>query len=79
MASCWQRANHPEPDAPLSRQDRPRPRPGLGQSEQTLKLIHELLAGTHLPAVIDADALNLLASIAACLTSWVKPPATVAP
>ena len=36
--------------------------PGLGQSEQTLKLIHELLAGTHLPAVIDADALNLLAS-----------------
>jgi NAD(P)H-hydrate epimerase len=36
--------------------------PGLGQSEQTLKVIHELLAGSHLPAVIDADALNLLAA-----------------
>jgi NAD(P)H-hydrate epimerase len=36
--------------------------PGLGQSEQTLKLIHELLSATHLPAVIDADALNLLSS-----------------
>ncbi len=36
--------------------------PGLGQSEQTLKLIHELLSATHVPAVIDADALNLLAS-----------------
>jgi NAD(P)H-hydrate epimerase len=36
--------------------------PGLGQSEETLKLIHELLSGTHVPVVIDADALNLLAS-----------------
>jgi NAD(P)H-hydrate epimerase len=36
--------------------------PGLGQSEQTLKLIHELLSATHVPGVIDADALNLLAS-----------------
>jgi NAD(P)H-hydrate epimerase len=36
--------------------------PGLGQSEQTLKLIHSLLAGTRMPVVIDADALNLLAS-----------------
>jgi NAD(P)H-hydrate epimerase len=36
--------------------------PGLGQSEQTLKLIHALLSGTHVPCVIDADALNLLAS-----------------
>ena len=36
--------------------------PGLGQSEQTLKLIHSLLSGTRVPVVIDADALNLLAA-----------------
>lgn len=34
--------------------------PGLGQSEETLKLIRSLLSGTSIPAVIDADALNLL-------------------
>jgi NAD(P)H-hydrate epimerase len=36
--------------------------PGLGQSEETLKLIQIMLAETRIPAVIDADALNLLAS-----------------
>ena len=36
--------------------------PGLGQSEETLMVIHRLLSGTHVPVVIDADALNLLAS-----------------
>ena len=34
--------------------------PGLGQSEETLKLVRSLLSGTSIPAVIDADALNLL-------------------
>jgi NAD(P)H-hydrate epimerase len=36
--------------------------PGLGESEETLKLIRSLLSGTRMPAVIDADALNLMAS-----------------
>jgi NAD(P)H-hydrate epimerase len=36
--------------------------PGLGQSDETLKLIDRLLSGTNMPVVIDADALNLLAS-----------------
>jgi len=42
--------------------------PGLGQSEQTLKLIHSLLDGTRIPVVIDADALNLMASHGGLLT-----------
>ena len=36
--------------------------PGLGQSEETLKLIDRLLTETRVPVVIDADALNLLAA-----------------
>jgi NAD(P)H-hydrate epimerase len=36
--------------------------PGLGQSGETLKLVQGLLSGTRIPAVIDADALNLLAA-----------------
>jgi NAD(P)H-hydrate epimerase len=36
--------------------------PGLGESEQTLQLVRGLLSGTRVPVVIDADALNLLAS-----------------
>jgi NAD(P)H-hydrate epimerase len=46
--------------------------PGLGQSEQTLKLIHRLLSGTRIPAVIDADALNLLAAHPGLLTELAK-------
>jgi hydroxyethylthiazole kinase-like uncharacterized protein yjeF len=46
--------------------------PGLGQSEQTLKLIHRLLSGTRMPTVIDADALNLLASHRGLLTELGK-------
>jgi len=36
--------------------------PGLGQSEGTAKFVAGLLAATKMPAVIDADALNLLAA-----------------
>jgi NAD(P)H-hydrate epimerase len=46
--------------------------PGLGQSEETLKLIHSLLTGTRVPVVIDADALNLLASHRSLLTELGK-------
>ena len=46
--------------------------PGLGQSEQTLKLINSLLSGTHMPVVIDADALNLMASHRGLLTELAK-------
>jgi ADP-dependent NAD(P)H-hydrate dehydratase / NAD(P)H-hydrate epimerase len=46
--------------------------PGLGQSEQTLKLIHSLLSGTRVPVVIDADALNLLAAHRGLLTELGK-------
>ena len=36
--------------------------PGLGQSPQTIKFTTGLLAATKIPAVIDADALNILAA-----------------
>lgn len=35
--------------------------PGMGQSAETAKFLHRLLAATKMPVVIDADALNLLA------------------
>ena len=35
--------------------------PGLGQSPETIKFITGLLSATRMPAVIDADALNILA------------------
>lgn len=46
--------------------------PGLGQSEETLKLIHSLFTGTRVPVVIDADALNSLASHRSLLTELGK-------
>jgi NAD(P)H-hydrate epimerase len=36
--------------------------PGLGQSPDTVKFTTGLLSGTNIPAVIDADALNILAA-----------------
>jgi ADP-dependent NAD(P)H-hydrate dehydratase / NAD(P)H-hydrate epimerase len=39
--------------------------PGLGQSAETAKFVMGLLAGTEMPAVVDADALNILAGKAA--------------
>jgi ADP-dependent NAD(P)H-hydrate dehydratase / NAD(P)H-hydrate epimerase len=36
--------------------------PGLGQSAETAKFVAGLLSSTELPAVIDADALNILAA-----------------
>lgn len=36
--------------------------PGLGQSASTAKFVDELLQATRMPAVIDADALNILAA-----------------
>jgi len=36
--------------------------PGLGQSAETAEFIFSLLAATRLPAVLDADALNILAA-----------------
>jgi NAD(P)H-hydrate epimerase len=36
--------------------------PGLGQSPQTTKFVAGLLSATDIPAVIDADALNMLAT-----------------
>jgi ADP-dependent NAD(P)H-hydrate dehydratase / NAD(P)H-hydrate epimerase len=36
--------------------------PGLGQSPETVKFVTGLLSGTKIPAVIDADALNILAA-----------------
>ena len=35
--------------------------PGLGQSPETIQFVTSLLAATKIPAVIDADALNILA------------------
>jgi len=36
--------------------------PGIGQSEETVRFVSGLLAATTIPAVIDADALNILAA-----------------
>ena len=45
--------------------------PGLGQSAETAKFATGLLAATKMPAVIDADALNILAAKPALLAaSW---------
>ena len=46
--------------------------PGLGQSPETVKFIAGLLSATKMPAVIDADALNMLAEKPAMLTKLAK-------
>ena len=46
--------------------------PGLGQSPETVKYIAGLLSATKMPTVIDADALNLLATKPALLAKLAK-------
>lgn len=46
--------------------------PGLGQSAETAKFVLGLLSKTEIPAVIDADALNILAGKAALLSKLSK-------
>jgi NAD(P)H-hydrate epimerase len=46
--------------------------PGLGQSPETVKFIGGLLSATKTPAVIDADALNMLAAEPALLAKLAK-------
>jgi ADP-dependent NAD(P)H-hydrate dehydratase / NAD(P)H-hydrate epimerase len=46
--------------------------PGLGQSAETAKFVMGLLANSHVPAVIDADALNLLAGKSAQIAKFSK-------
>jgi hydroxyethylthiazole kinase-like uncharacterized protein yjeF len=46
--------------------------PGLGQSADTVKFVTGLLAATKIPAVIDADALNILAAKPALLRKLAK-------
>jgi NAD(P)H-hydrate epimerase len=46
--------------------------PGLGQSAETVKFVTGLLAATKIPAVIDADALNILASKPVLLAKLAK-------
>jgi hydroxyethylthiazole kinase-like uncharacterized protein yjeF len=46
--------------------------PGLGQSAETAKFAMGLLSATRIPAVIDADALNILASDTSRLTELAK-------
>ena len=46
--------------------------PGLGQSPETVKYIAGLLSATKMPAVIDADALNMLATKPALLAKLAK-------
>ena len=46
--------------------------PGIGQSAETAKFLTELLAATSLPAVLDADALNILAAKPAQLTKLAR-------
>ncbi|MGD0739433.1 MAG: NAD(P)H-hydrate dehydratase [Terracidiphilus sp.] len=46
--------------------------PGLGQSAETAKFAIGLLSATKIPAVIDADALNILASDTSRLTELAK-------
>jgi NAD(P)H-hydrate epimerase len=46
--------------------------PGLGQSPETVKFTTGLLAATRIPAVIDADALNILAAKPVLLAKLAK-------
>jgi NAD(P)H-hydrate epimerase len=46
--------------------------PGLGQSPETVKFVTGLLSATKIPAVIDADALNILAAKPVLLTKLAK-------
>jgi ADP-dependent NAD(P)H-hydrate dehydratase / NAD(P)H-hydrate epimerase len=46
--------------------------PGMGQSAETTKFLLELLRATNMPAVLDADALNILAARAASLAELAK-------
>jgi len=46
--------------------------PGLGQSLETVKFVTGLLAATKMPAVIDADALNILATKPVLLAKLAK-------
>jgi NAD(P)H-hydrate epimerase len=46
--------------------------PGLGQGAETAKFVGRLLSGTKIPAVIDADALNILAAKPALLAKLAK-------
>jgi ADP-dependent NAD(P)H-hydrate dehydratase / NAD(P)H-hydrate epimerase len=46
--------------------------PGLGQSPETVKFTTGLLSGTKIPAVIDADALNILATKPVLLSKLAK-------
>jgi NAD(P)H-hydrate epimerase len=46
--------------------------PGLGQSPETVKFVTGLLAATKMPAVIDADALNILAAKPVLLAKLAK-------
>jgi NAD(P)H-hydrate epimerase len=46
--------------------------PGLGQSPETVKFTTGLLSATKIPAVIDADALNILAAKPVLLTKLAK-------
>jgi len=46
--------------------------PGLGQNPETVKFVTGLLSSTEIPAVIDADALNILASKPVLLAKLAK-------
>jgi NAD(P)H-hydrate epimerase len=46
--------------------------PGLGQSAETVKFVTGLLSGAKIPAVIDADALNILAAKPVLLAKLAK-------
>jgi NAD(P)H-hydrate epimerase len=46
--------------------------PGLGQAAETIKFVTGLLAATKIPAVIDADALNILAAKPVLLAKLAK-------
>jgi len=46
--------------------------PGLGQAAETVKFVTGLLAATRIPAVIDADALNILAAKPVLLAKLAK-------
>jgi NAD(P)H-hydrate epimerase len=46
--------------------------PGLGQSAETVKFVTGLLSATRIPAVVDADALNILAAKPVLLAKLAK-------
>jgi len=53
--------------------------PGMGRSEAVVRLVRDVLAGTTVPVVLDADGLNVLADGARAALGRATPPVLITP